>query len=187
MSRYYPKKLYRYIKQQSVRQWCWSGSGRIRNFNRILILKRSFRIRIRAAPEFHLIKKNYHKAFKVSSHNPQANTLTRREHKCKIYVKNIRKEYSRRIRYQLKRRIRIRKKSFRIHPNTGVRASSDLFLRMPTTLRLGMRQTSSSKLSLARPLGSLILPRRMYPFCWHWIPCTLHRTHYRLLILPRRM
>ena len=41
---------------------------------------------------------------------------------------------------------------------------------MPTTLRLGMRQTSSSKDNFAKPLESRIFPRNMYPFCWHGIP-----------------
>lgn len=41
---------------------------------------------------------------------------------------------------------------------------------MPTTFKLGIRQTSNSKESLAIPEASLILPRKMYPFCWQGIP-----------------
>jgi hypothetical protein len=68
---------------------------------------------------FFLSKKYSHKKL-ISRHNDQPNTLTRQEHKGKIYVKNIRKN-SCRIRNQLKSTIRIliRKISFRIH-NTAV-------------------------------------------------------------------
>ncbi len=52
----------------------------------------------------------------IYRHSMQPNTLTRREYKGKVYVKNIGKNKCR-IRNQLKSKIRIqtRKKSFQIH------------------------------------------------------------------------
>jgi hypothetical protein len=61
----------------------------------------------------------------ISHHNMQPNTLTRREYKDKIYVKNITKK-SCRIRNQLKSMIRIRKKSFQIH-DTEVNLTTEVF------------------------------------------------------------
>ena len=55
----------------------------------------------------------------------QPYTLTRREYKDKIYVKNITKK-SCRIRNQLKSMIRIRKKSFQIH-DTEVNLTTEVF------------------------------------------------------------